>query len=197
MKLPKYASRLAQIGGENKLLALISLFSLVSNLLLVIWLFNVDTREKTIITPPVLKQSFWVHGEHLAPEYLTEMADWFTGLATTYNAQNARSRTDLLLRYVHPSKHGALASRMEKRLQDIERYREGSVLYVREILVNKQNVALLGEQRRHVGGRQLENRDVAYRVEFRYENGRLSVWDLLEVDPNAPFDPVVADPSGD
>lgn len=192
MRLPKYLSRLAQLTGNNQLLTLISLMSVATNLLLMLWLWNVDTSEKTIITPPTLDQAFWIQGDNLDPEYLTQMADWFVGLALTYNPQNARSRSDLLLKYAHPAKHGALAVAAEQRIKDIERYRESSIFYIKEIRVKGMQVALIGDLRRNVGEREVERREMVYRVDFRYQHGRLSVWDLVEAPRNAPFDRVAA-----
>ena len=92
--------------------ALIAVLMAVCNLVLVTWLVRVDVREKTIVTPPVLEKSFWVHGDDVSPEYLEQMALFFAGLALTYHPDNVDDQVRLFLRYADPLVYGALAARL-------------------------------------------------------------------------------------
>ena len=60
----------------------------LSNIALAGWVVKTDVREKVIITPPNLGRAFWIQGDEVSPEYLEQMATWFTSLALTYNPDN-------------------------------------------------------------------------------------------------------------
>lgn len=187
MKVKKYLSDVAQLSGINKLLVLLSAGSILANVFLALTVLTLDKSEKIIITPPTLERSFWVHGEQVDKEYLTQMATWFLSLNLNYNHNSAESQSEVLLRYVHPAKHAALSRVLSEELTKIKRNRQANIFYPQKITVRQQQVAVTGEFQRFVGEKQVEKRNATFLVSFRFDTGRLTVWDLKEVDASAPF----------
>lgn len=192
MKLSDYTSRVAALTGINRFLMLLLIGSSVVNLFLAFFIVTTDRSEKIIITPPIVERSFWVQGEDVSEEYLSQMATWFLSLNLTYNSDNARAQAEILLPYLHPSKHAALSQKIEKQLVAIKRYNESSVFYITEVAVLNNDVALIGDLRRTAGRTQIENRKAAYKVSFKFDTGRLTVYDISEVKVDDPFNSVIS-----
>lgn len=187
MRLKEYASDIAQLSGINKLLILLSIGSIFANCILAIALLSIDKSEKIIITPPTLDRSFWVHGDKVDKEYLTQMATWFLSLNLNYSSDTIKNQTDIILRYVHPSKHAALSKLFNDEIAKIHKNRQSNVFYPIKVVVKNQQVAVIGDFRRFIGEKKVEQKRKAYLIEFKFNTGRLSIWDLKEVDINAPF----------
>ncbi len=81
MREARYRSALAEALWRRNLWMAVAAAMVLSNLGLVIWLYGVDVREKTIVTPPGLDKAFWVQGDEVSPEYLEQMALFFASLA--------------------------------------------------------------------------------------------------------------------
>ena len=120
-------------------------------------------REKTIVAPPVLEKSFWVHGDEVSPEYLEQMALFFAGLALTYHPDNVDDQVRLFLRYADPAVYGALASRLEADAEKVRRNNLSSVFYPQEVRIKGRRVALTGQLATFVGRKSVETRQGVFR----------------------------------
>ena len=189
MREGRYQSLFAEVLWRRNLWMVVALIMAVANLGLSGWVLTSDTREKTIVVPPTLDRSFWVHGDEVSPDYLEQMAVYFASLALSYNPDNIRHQVTLFLRYADPEGYGALAARLEGDTEKVERNRLASVFYPQEIRIKGYQVALTGQLITLVGDKQTEQRQTAFLIAFAYRNGRLFVAKFMEVPNRAnPFD---------
>ena len=78
MKFAIHQKRLTYLNVQRNLLIALSAILLTIVLLQTLLLFF--KKERMIISPPELKQSYWVEGERFSNSYLEEMALFFTHL---------------------------------------------------------------------------------------------------------------------
>src|SRR5271156_6320857 len=76
--------------------------SLVLNLLFGLTILFMIGHERIVIVPPSIQKSFWVGANQVSPEYLSEMALFFTNLRFNVTPNNSIMQRDQLLRYIHP-----------------------------------------------------------------------------------------------
>ena len=190
MRLARYRSALAEALWRRNAWMTIAAVMAVSNVVLTAWLVRVDVREKTIVAPPVLEKSFWVHGDEVSPEYLEQMALFFAGLALTYHPDNVDDQVRLFLRYADPAVYGALASRLEADAEKVRRNNLSSVFYPQEVRIKGRRVALTGQLATFVGRKSVETRQGVFRFRFEYRGGRLFVSGFEEVERAQALDDV-------
>ena len=188
MRLERYRSALAEALWRRNAWMAVAAVMAVSNVVLAAWLVRVDIHEKTIVTPPVIEKSFWVHGERVSPEYLEQMALFFAGLALTYHPDNIDDQVRIFLRYADPAVYGALAARLEADAEKVRRNNLSAVFYPQEVRVKGLQVALTGQLASFVGNKPIETRQGVFRFQFDYRGGRLFVSQFEEVDRARPLD---------
>ncbi len=182
MREARYRSALAEALWRRNLWMAVAAAMVLSNLGLVIWLYGVDIREKTIVTPPDLDKAFWVQGDVVSPEYLEQMALFFASLALSYHPDNIDDQVRLFLRYADPEIYGALATRLEADTEKVKRNKLSSVFYPQEVRMQGKQVALTGQLITLVGAKLLKTRQAVFRFRFSYRQGRLFVSEFQEVD---------------
>ena len=67
MKDTIFNSKLAEIKNKLTIWMVIAVGMSASNFLLVIFLFMLQSPEKTIIVPTEIRSSFWVQGDQVSP----------------------------------------------------------------------------------------------------------------------------------
>src|SRR5687767_8218465 len=110
--------RLGHLHVQRNLLASLSAVLLLIAFLQTLLLFF--KKERTIITPPELSQSYWVQGNRFSPSYLEEMALYFTHLLLDVTESNVLLQGEVLLRYVSSEAYGRFKAKLledEKRLK--------------------------------------------------------------------------------
>jgi conjugal transfer pilus assembly protein TraE len=161
--------------------------SLVVNILLGMILFSMVGREKTILLPPKISQSFWVEHGDVSPEYLAEMGQFFTTLRFNITASNMEMQRDMLLRYVSPEYYAALKIELINDAGRMAREHVASVFYPVDIKVDAKRLETLvtGDLIAIIGTNQLPAKRITYKVSYSYNNYRLLVKKLTEVIPDA------------
>lgn len=118
MKFSLYKKRLSNILFQRNTLAGLSLILLIIALLQGIYLYL--KNEKIIISPPDIKQSYWVEGNRFSPSYLEEVALFLCHLMLDITESNIIPQGEVLLRYISPNAYGAFKTKLledEKRLK--------------------------------------------------------------------------------
>jgi conjugal transfer pilus assembly protein TraE len=188
MHRQRYLSHLAEALWRRNLWMAIALLLAVANSLLAYGLATRPAvREKTIVLPPSVEKTFWVHGDTVAPEYLEQMALWFADLALTYNPETIAHRVKRFLRHADPTAYGALAARLEADAAKVKRQRLSSVFYPQSIRIEGDQVALTGQLVTLVGSKETNARQATFRMSFAYRHGRLFVLEFQETDHAHPF----------
>jgi conjugal transfer pilus assembly protein TraE len=172
---------------------------LVIDLILALRLVTLDTREKTIVMPPVAYTEFWVKGNEVSPSYLEAMGRYFTGLMLTYDPSSFAAQKDVILRYADPSAHGALEARLSEDADRIARERLSQVFFPAQTRVRSESlaVAFSGDLAAFVGEQPTDPHHATYVIRFINRGGQLFVASFKEAaDENDPFDDRAADRPG-
>ena len=74
-------------------------------------------NEKTVLTPPDIKRTYWVSGDAVSKEYLEDMAYWYAGLALNITPAVSSYQNGLFLKYAAPSEFGRLQMEMGARAE--------------------------------------------------------------------------------
>ncbi len=179
-----YSSKLAMALGGRKLWMLVAVLSITSNLMLSCKMLNTSTAEKTIVTPPVVDKAFWVHGDEVSPEYLEQMALFFTDQVLTYSMDNIAGRVDVFLRHVDPASYGPLKVKLTTEADRIVHSNLASVFFPVDVRIRQKpekKVAITGDLVSMVGEKTTGKRRAIFVVSFKYTNGRLYVANFDEV----------------
>lgn len=131
-------------------------------------------KERVIISPPELKQGYWVEGDRFSNSYLEEMALFFSHLLLDVSESNVLPQGEIVLRSVSPEVYGAFKAKL---LKDVERLRKQQLtlhFVPREIeIVGPLAVAITGSLRSYVGANKVTQVQETYKISFTQNRGRL------------------------
>lgn len=138
--------------------------------------------SRTVITPPYIKQGFWVTSKSVSQEYLEEMAYWYAGLALNVTPTGISYQNELFLKYAAPSEYGRLQQEMLSRSEFIKKNQTSSQFSVEDISVDEKGmrVAMAGKLNTWVAEKRAGTRDATFMIGFKYINGKLYISDFRE-----------------
>jgi len=180
----KYKSAWLSAHYRSSVWMMVAAVLLVSNLLLSIFVLHADTSEKTIIVPPSLNKPFWIRGTQLSPDYIEQMAAYFSQLLLTYHPQNARSQFESVLRYTDPHTYNAMKAKLYADAQRITRNEISSVFYPMGIHISNTLATINGELVGMIGQQVVSRKQKYYGIQFDYRNGSLFVESFNELIPD-------------
>ena len=134
MKESLFNSKLAEIKNKMTIWMMIAVVMGASNFLLVVFLFMLQSPEKTIIVPNEVRNSFWVKGNQVSPEYYSEMADFFVGKLLSYNSANAEGQFADVLKFMDPIGFNVMQGKLKAEAADIKSKNMSSAFYQQEII---------------------------------------------------------------
>jgi len=192
MEKRKYDSELDQARADSKRWRLISIAVIAIDLMLAIRILTLDTREKTIVIPATVTESFWVKGSQVSPTYLEQMARFYAGLALTYSPSSILEQKKLLLRYTDPAAHGVLDAKLTEDADRVARNKVSEVFYPTQTRVRQQSleVAITGDLSTYVGQQQTSATSTTFVVKLINRDGQLFVSSFTEANNDT-------DPFGD
>jgi conjugal transfer pilus assembly protein TraE len=181
MKLNLREKRLSHISFQRNLLAGLSAILLTTCLIQSACLFF--RSEKTIVTPLELDQSFWIEGNRFSPNYLEEMALYYTHLVMDVTPSNFLYQGDVLLRSVDPEYYGPCK---QKIFEDHKRLKKENLslaftpvecqVYPEELCVE-----VSGDLVGFVSGKRVSQHRETYKVLFSSKGSRLFLKGFLTV----------------
>lgn len=194
MFFKRYVSDLTNATVEVRFLRIMTAFVVVLCLLEAVAILRLIGAEKTIITPPSIKRSFWVSGAEMSKEYLEEMAYWYAGLVLTVTPQSAEYQNSLFLKYAAPSETGRLTAEMGARAKFLRKHHTATQFTASGVTPDVKNlrVAITGSIITWVGDKKAAERRATYMIGFKNINGMLHVVDFRESDAQHPFTPAAA-----
>ena len=175
MKESLFNSKLAEIKNKMTIWMMIAVVMGASNFLLVVFLFMLQSPEKTIIVPTEVRNSFWVKGNQVSPEYYSEMADFFVGKLLSYNSANAEGQFADVLKFMDPIGFNVMQGKLKAEAADIKSKNMSSAFYQQEIKVVGKKVLGYGELVSMMSGRTIGIQKIGYKLEFDYRNGKIFV----------------------
>jgi conjugal transfer pilus assembly protein TraE len=179
-------SRLNHLIKQRNGYLVLSCGLLLLSLILIIFCFDLSHRERVVLVPPHIEHSFWVDNDGASSEYLSEMALFFCFLRLDVTPESADSQRQILLRYTDPHTFGVLNNALIAERDHIVAQHVSTAFYPISVKVNAKSfvVIITGDLTSSVGATPLPVQRVAYQLQFRYEQGRLSVNQFQEVKPH-------------
>ena len=187
MKLKRFRSNLSTAQWGNRMWSGIALVMVISNLMLVSQVMLSDSREKTIVVPPNLERPFSIQGDEASPEYLAQLGEWFASLALSYTPKNLDYRTNAFLRYAAPESYSVLQTQLQEEAERIKRNEMSAMFFPVDAKVRGNFVAIKGQQILRVGKEIVAEHSIAYRMQFRLQDGFLHIIEFKEVNREKPF----------
>lgn len=186
MKIQIQKSLLQYVIKRRNAYLAIACGSLLLNILLGIGLFLMIGRERVIIVPPQVSQSFWISKGAVSPEYISEMSHFFVTLRFNITPSIAASQRDILLRYVASEYYELLKMQLVKEGQGMAKNHITTAFYPVDIKVNVKNLEALviGDLVSTIGSNQLPAKRITYKIVYGYNNHRLLVKQFIEVKPD-------------
>lgn len=187
MKRHLQESRLQHVIRTRNGYLAIAFGSIILNILLVSYHFTLIGQERVILLPPNISKSFWVDGNQVSSEYLSEMALFFTNLRLNATQENAGMQHSLLLRYVHPSIYPAMKGQLIEEEERIKGSHITMIFYPVNVQVDSTNwvARVTGDLQSIIGQDMQPIQRVLYQITFRYDSGRLLVKSFEEVKDHA------------
>ncbi|MBQ4840004.1 type IV conjugative transfer system protein TraE [Pseudoalteromonas luteoviolacea] len=180
MDKKKYTSTVINANYKATLWMGVSAVLLASNVMLSSFVMTADTSEKTIVVPPQMDKPFSVQGNEASPEYIEQMARYFSQLLLTYHKKNAQSQFDTILHYTDPSVYSEMKTRFSLDYDRISRNDISSVFYLMGIHIKKNVAVITGELNGFIGSHLVSKKQKTYELRFNY-NGNLSITGFNEL----------------
>lgn len=185
MNKQKLSNRLADQASKLASWRLMAAAMLIGNLLLIVFMFQLKTAEKTIVTPPNFDRPFWVQGNEVSPEYIEQMTEYFSQQVLTYTKKNALYRFENVLHFVTPSAYAAMDAKLKTEARRIERNDISSVFYPMGISIDRMTAVIQGEVVGMIGTRVVSRKTKYFRWEYAYRSGQFSILSFKEVAKDA------------
>jgi conjugal transfer pilus assembly protein TraE len=191
MHIDKLSSDIQARLGISKAFQGILAISLLSNLFISGAFLVQDHTVRTLLVPPTITKSFWVDGHELGPEYLEQMGLWVVQQYASVTPSSIDFQNSQILKYVHPTVHGNLAIRFKIAAQKIKADSLSKYFFPREVRLSEigKMVAFVGVQETWIADKKVPDSVAkAYLVAFEYDGSNVTIKELRETNPDAPFD---------
>lgn len=144
-------------------------------------------HQRTIISPPVVQQSYWIAAQEASNEYIEQMADFVLTNLYTVTPTNAFYRGQRILKMVHPAYHGELSAKVHAAVEKLKREGISTVWEPTSVGIAENSLCAkwTGSLRRWVGEKPLDTLAKTYLVEFDIDRqGTLYVKTAEEFTPD-------------
>jgi conjugal transfer pilus assembly protein TraE len=164
---------LTNLHGQRNFFIIISAVSLLIILIQSVTLFFKD--EKVIISPPELKDSYWVTNKRFSQNYLDEMACFFAHLLLDVTKDSLPHQGEIALRYADPVFYGRLKAQFVKEIERINKDNVSTTFTTHnvKIFMEKLEVHVSGILSNYVGDKKVSSYAETYVVGFSNHKGRL------------------------
>ena len=95
---------------QRNIFCALSLILAVSLVVLLFFLFT--KRERIVVVPPVVEQTFWVDGKNVSSTYLEQFGYFLSSLLLTKSPETAASQRTILLRHADAAFSGELKNKL-------------------------------------------------------------------------------------
>ena len=158
---------------QRNVFAGLALLLSVALVLMAAFLFT--KRERVIISPPVVEQSYWLDSRSVSPTYLEQFGSFLSQLLLSKSASSASAQRHVLLRHTDPSFATALAQKLHTEEQKLTEEAASYVFFPSTIEADPSTftVKLTGERVFYAKGKRLSAAEESYILYFQYRAGRL------------------------
>lgn len=179
----------ARTGIGRTAQALIVLLT-ASTLLLSLYVFLRQDRDRVVFLPPVVDRGFWIDRAEVSKDYLEQMGLFIVQLAYNVTPASVEYQNAALLKYAAPEAYGALEKAGKLAAERVKRDQITTIFSPQSVIHSKDDalkLAFVGLLTTYVTDKASPPRQATILVRFRYEAGKTLVVELRETDSNDPF----------
>lgn len=177
---------------DKRLWQVAALGGLILALLLAVVLLATGRDTKTVLIPPgslSANQPVWVAEATASPQYYQMTADYALQLALTCEPKSAEYNIDRLMAITHPSLQGALKSSLTAVADKMKGENVTQAFYPLEYhtAAGSPEVGIKGMLKTWVGDKPTSSKEVAYKLSFSMDAGRVWLTGFKEAPLNDPL----------
>lgn len=193
MRREKYKGQLSSLMGTQSMLRFALGAMVIVTLGMMVMLWQVAGKSKTVVVPPTVSDPFWVTQNQIDPAYTENLGVFLVSLAYNVTSSSVEYQSEKLLDWVHPSVHGELKTEMARLAKRIKRENVSMFFSPMRVLQNTAaegfpQVAVVGEVTRKVGSKETKRERIAVVMAFTVSAGRVYLTEFREAaDTNNPF----------
>lgn len=152
-------------------------------------------RERTIVVPPKINNTFWVDSNDASPEYLQEMSTYLIFLINNVSPSTVEYQKELFISKVNPSQQGELTLELDKQAQRIKRNNLVTMYYIKGFRIDSESnkVVITGQLNSLIGDKLISSQEKVYRIGYQIINGKLYVNEYGEVNSASPWGDFVSE----
>jgi len=182
VRLSFFLQKKANLAGENRLLKFVVLIIgavVIINSFVLVYALN---HEKTILVPPVINTKLEIVGNTAPDEYIRVFGRYAMWLALNYSPATARSQFSELLTLFAQEKYAESRKTFYGLADTIEIGHVSSVFHITRIIVDrtKREMEVKGSRKQYANDQLIEDKEKAYRIEYRINDGRFVIVSLSE-----------------
>lgn len=178
MEMKAYKKGIEKIHYQRNVFAVFGAILLISNLLLVVFLFY--KRERVVIVPPTVEKEFWVEGSFLSPSYLEQFGLFLSQLLLNKSPESVSLQNKILMRYVSPAYSPVFGRALEKEKEEMMQQKLSYLFFPSKVQVvpKIKQVILEGERVVYLGEEEFMKELQKYMLNFDFINGALFLKEL-------------------
>lgn len=148
-----------------------------------------SNRERTIVSPSEVHETFWIDSNNASPNYLQDMSTYFVLLANNISPTNVEFQYKIFLAKVNPNQQGQLKLLLDKQAQRVKRNNLITMFYIKgyQIDADANKVVVTGQLDSLIGDKMISSQEKQYRIGYQLINGKLYVNEYGEVQSNNPW----------
>lgn len=158
---------------------------ILSNFLLANYVVFKKDKLKTVVSPIVVRKTFWVTDDEVSPSYIEQMGDYVLDLAYTRAPNNAMRKADTLLKVVCTRAYPVIETPLRVAAKDIKDQNATTVFDISRMTIKDNGIAYTGVYSTYINDRRQSIEQKAVRVKFQWDGEVLCVSELKEIVPNA------------
>lgn len=182
-----YDSRLFQLVKQRNRYIVFAMGLLVTNFIQTLIIFCMIGNWHTVVVPAGLSKTFWVSHSDVSESYLSEMTQYFAGLALNISPDNAAYQRDAILKYTDPASYGRLKNQFIANEDHLKQNNLTTSFYPVDIQVDTQQLTakITGDLKSYVGSQLTSSVRQTYLAMYTYHHGRLLISQFSEINNNA------------
>ena len=191
----KISADLEARTGIGKAFQFLLTGSVLTSLLLALYIFLHQDRDRVVFLPPQINKTFWIESDRVSREYLEQMGLFIVQLAFNVTPVSIDYQNATLLKYAAPEAYGALEKAGRLAAERIKRDQVSTLFSPRSVLHDKKDgmrLAFMGSLTTYVTDKASPPRPITVMVAFRYDGGRIVVSALKETSEHDPFGEKIA-----
>lgn len=173
MNFAFFQENILELRTQRNGLVILAAILLLNNLILSGGIFY--KRERTILVPPKITKPFWVRGNQVSKEYLTEMGAYLSKLFLDLSPSSVSYNHGVLLTYATPEVYGALKKQLLKEAEEYTKLQLSTHFKPIEITANPDTceVTIKGTMSSYVAGKHIRDSQETVVMRFTHRDAGL------------------------